>query len=723
MKRLAALVLTLVMVLSLCPTTIWAEQQESKAGDTAVTGYAAAAPLTYDASEPVYTAGPAWCWNGVYYFTGLIDGVLCCHNLALSNGMVVVLSPGHTSQTVFLAVPRNNTLSVTGWEGDTNLITKQSGTWIGPDGVANDIYAFTANKMSGWSTVQYTVTRTIEGYPGADITQLVVDFAAVLTDDGDMLRGNWDVGVFTDLNGTVLSCDDTSVSQWYDTVFVAGGDVEEITVYLTIAPYAEFSLTPQDGGSTIDRNDMEAVGRWQDRNGNWKDVCKLTVQNPHNDSYTASYEGYRGWIEYFDPVTGDPVWDEDFFNMTFDFAPTLTGNVGGYGITNVMMADTLSAGGALSYSRAILGYGTGDNRGVVVFSGGKSQQTLYLATAAGQTLTVSGDVPPVSFERVGTYLYNNSVLAKVYALTAANSADVLSYRVSRDWKYINNNGTADDYSDDYISNGHEEFPVAFDFTEAPSGPVSITAHPEDQTADDGAVNFTVSAAGTGLQYQWESKAATGKIWTAIDGANTNRLSVLVTAGNNGKQYRCVVTDAYGDKAVSDPAALFVIFPGGHIYDNNVNGTCNHCGIKRETVEARQVGNMFRMYNPNTGEHFYTGSEKEKGDLVAAGWQYEGIAFTFPENTGAPVYRLFQPSTGEHLYTMDEAEVEALMANGWNYENIAFNSAYDTEAVQHRLHNPNATVGAYHFTFSEEEMQNLINAGWEDQGIGWYSCWK
>ena len=33
---------------------------------------------------------------------------------------------------------------------------------------------------------------------------------------------------------------------------------------------------------------------------------------------------------------------------------------------------------------------------------------------------------------------------------------------------------------------------------------------------------------------------------------------------------------------------------------------------------------------------------------------------------------------------------------------------------------NATVGAYHFTFSEEEKQNLINAGWEYQGIGWYS---
>ena len=163
-------------------------------------------------------------------------------------------------------------------------------------------------------------------------------------------------------------------------------------------------------------------------------------------------------------------------------------------------------------------------------------------------------------------------------------------------------------------------------------------------------------------------------------------------------------------------------PAGHKYDDNVDGTCNSCGVNRETVEVRQVTHMLRMYNPYTGEHFYTGSEVEKNDLVAAGWHYEGVGFTFPGNTGAPVYRLYDPVTGEHLYTMDEEEKATLEAAGWNYEGIAFNSAYDTEAVQHRLHNPYATVGAYHFTYSIEERDNLIAAGWEYQGIGWYSCY-
>ena len=158
----------------------------------------------------------------------------------------------------------------------------------------------------------------------------------------------------------------------------------------------------------------------------------------------------------------------------------------------------------------------------------------------------------------------------------------------------------------------------------------------------------------------------------------------------------------------------------HVYSHNYDYKCDACGHIRIVDMTRPMMNMYRMYNPNTGEHFYTGSEVERDNLIAVGWQYEGIGFTFPLTTGKPVHRLFQPSTGEHLYTMDENEKAALMAAGWNYEGIAFNSGFENEVPQYRLHNPNAIVGAYHFTASEEEKDNLIAAGWEYQGIGWYS---
>lgn len=130
--------------------------------------------------------------------------------------------------------------------------------------------------------------------------------------------------------------------------------------------------------------------------------------------------------------------------------------------------------------------------------------------------------------------------------------------------------------------------------------------------------------------------------------------------------------------------------------------------------------MYRLYNPNSGEHFYTGAELERDFLVEAGWHYEGVGFNFPEE-GEPVYRLYEPVYGEHLYTMDEAEVDKLIGWGWRNEGVAFNSAGTDEVPQYRLHNPNAQRGGYHFTGSVEERDFLISIGWINEGIGWYSC--
>ena len=160
--------------------------------------------------------------------------------------------------------------------------------------------------------------------------------------------------------------------------------------------------------------------------------------------------------------------------------------------------------------------------------------------------------------------------------------------------------------------------------------------------------------------------------------------------------------------------------GIHTYDNKNDAYCNGCDFVRG-LNVPSVP-MYRMYDPNSGEHFYTGSTDERDFLVNAGWKYEGVGFNFPV-AGRPVHRLYEPITGEHLYTMDEAEKAKLLSEGWNYEGVAFNSGGDNEVAQYRLHNPNSTRGAYHFTGSEEERDILISAGWEYQGIGFYSCVK
>lgn len=128
--------------------------------------------------------------------------------------------------------------------------------------------------------------------------------------------------------------------------------------------------------------------------------------------------------------------------------------------------------------------------------------------------------------------------------------------------------------------------------------------------------------------------------------------------------------------------------------------------------------MLRLYNPNSGEHFYTGSETELKDLVKAGWTFEGSGWWAPKE-GKPVYRLYNKNAGDHHYTNSQEEKDNLIAAGWKYEGVAWNDAGNTGKPLYRLYNPNASAGSHHYTMSTDEKSNLENAGWKYEGIGWY----
>ncbi len=126
--------------------------------------------------------------------------------------------------------------------------------------------------------------------------------------------------------------------------------------------------------------------------------------------------------------------------------------------------------------------------------------------------------------------------------------------------------------------------------------------------------------------------------------------------------------------------------------------------------------MLRLYNPNSGEHFYTGSKEEKKALVLAGWNYEGIAWHAPK-TGDPVYRLYNENAGDHHYTLSAKERDNLVDLGWKYEGVAWYSDPNGTPL-YRLYNPNAVSGSHHYTMSEKERDSLVDAGWTFEGEGW-----
>ncbi|MDE5757593.1 MAG: hypothetical protein K2H85_03160, partial [Allobaculum sp.] len=178
---------------------------------------------------------------------------------------------------------------------------------------------------------------------------------------------------------------------------------------------------------------------------------------------------------------------------------------------------------------------------------------------------------------------------------------------------------------------------------------------------------------------------------------------------------------------------------GISYDYQIGATGTNGDNNVMTVNIVQADLMNRLYNPNSGEHFYTKDLNEKDTLVKLGWQAEGIGWvapqenypTSPVEAGEAVFRLYNANAGDHHYTKDSKEKDVLVRAGWSYEGVGWYSAKERKAgvvpavpysiEVYREYNPNAKeAGAHNYTTSENENDTLVALGWLDEGIGWWA---
>ncbi len=132
--------------------------------------------------------------------------------------------------------------------------------------------------------------------------------------------------------------------------------------------------------------------------------------------------------------------------------------------------------------------------------------------------------------------------------------------------------------------------------------------------------------------------------------------------------------------------------------------------------------LMRLYNPNSGEHFYTANEWEKNDLVRRGWKDEGDGWNAPVNSEYPVYRLYNPNAGDHHFTLDKQERDVLVRLGWKDEGIGWYSEDTTGIPVYRQYNPNAKSGSHNYTVDKNENDKLVEKGWIAEGIAWWGKW-
>ena len=176
-------------------------------------------------------------------------------------------------------------------------------------------------------------------------------------------------------------------------------------------------------------------------------------------------------------------------------------------------------------------------------------------------------------------------------------------------------------------------------------------------------------------------------------------------------------------------ASLAFFATGNLVANADGAKLQHGEADSEVSASTTLREeMYRIYNPWTGEHLYTSDVEERDSNVKLGWKDEGIEWIAPKQTKTtnykPVYRLYNPYVdgGDHHYTTNEEEYNSLPAAGWKQEGVAWYSAEEKESGAVKLlrqYNPFAETGTHNYTKDQKEQDSLVSLGWKAEGVGWY----
>jgi hypothetical protein len=153
----------------------------------------------------------------------------------------------------------------------------------------------------------------------------------------------------------------------------------------------------------------------------------------------------------------------------------------------------------------------------------------------------------------------------------------------------------------------------------------------------------------------------------------------------------------------------------------------HDGPQTVAVAATlQTAELYRLYNPSNGDHFYTTDAAERDNAVSqAGYQHElvaGYLFDSQASSTVPLYRLYNPSNGDHFYTTDAAERDnAVSQAGYRHELVAgylFDSQASGTVPLYRLYNP--SNGDHFYTTDAAERDNAVSqAGYQHELVAGY----
>lgn len=351
-KRLLALLLALVMALSLLPAIALAE----------------------GTGEQVFTADREnlQCEKGVWIAARAENNVLTFPNrnwCRWEEGKLTIPCDPIGTDTLYFAVDRNDGLTI-GGKVQTPVGTLKMTFGDGSQPTCN-VYAFPVPE----NTTEYTVTRTWwdNGVEHPEEFALRLDRTPLYT--GETARYCWGIGIFTALNGTVLSCDER-VAQSNGGVMVPCALVETDTVYFAGDLW---------GGLEIDGAAQKPIAykkaTYRDDSGSPVEVLEKVYRlSPVNgkDDYTVA----RTW------QNGEEKHSEEF-TLRLDRRPVYGGE-GSFCRCGVWLFSGCSEEPKELRNDEGVMIPNRNDEGLTVNCNGTEEKTVYLAVENGSNLNVTG---------------------------------------------------------------------------------------------------------------------------------------------------------------------------------------------------------------------------------------------------------------------------------------------------------------------------------------------
>ncbi|WP_236036992.1 hypothetical protein [Bifidobacterium simiiventris] len=308
--------------------------------------------------------------------------------------------------------------------------------------------------------------------------------------------------------------------------------------------------------------------------------------------------------------------------------------------------------------------------------------------------------------------------------TEAQSDETATTDDQQDASAADDNGTTTDQT----ANGEasDESETSDTDQEQQDGQSGTTDEP-DKSDSESATTETGEQSGDANATDKKDSATTGTQSGNVNGEDKQQADKpQASTDEKSEQKNAATDDKQSDEASSDEnkstddesddEIQMRIGGNGKVTGKDANKTANEA---KKTKSEGSV-DMYRMYNPNSGEHFYTMNTNERKMLLEKGWSYEGIGWRAPVKSTTPVYRMYNPNAGDHHYTINSHERDMLVRKGWKYEGIGWYSSDVVRAYPlYRQYNKNAKAGAHNYTLNRNEVTMLVKAGWKDEGLAWY----